>query len=967
MSSVPPNDVPGPSPFAAWRSRAADRLMPLPPTDDPARTRAARVLRAFVLIHLAVNVAGMGIAPMTRTTPLEWGVMLAGLAAGLVSGVLVCRNYVSAPSIIEMVSLSLLSTIYVIGNGSNPATPSGILVLVILGSGLLIGRKAVPWAVTYGLVSITLVLVSRWLPIGSASPDLVKMAFGPYVLAIAAILFSGVLVSHGLGVVDRAIARSKRDEDALRASEERWRSYIEHASDLIFTLDTRARIVTANRAVCRALGRSKQRLVGARAVDFVVPQQRKKAAESLWTVLSGGISDQWEYEVIGANGQPIVLEVRSRTIYEDDRAVGSLHIARDLTDRRRAEAALNEAEKRESLALLSGGVAHDFNNLLTAVMGKASAAEAMLPEDSPALPPLRGALHAADRAAVLTRQLLAYAGRASIRSAPLDLNALIDDQADLLASSLMGGVRLVLRLAPELPLIEADSAQLQQVVMNLVLNAAQAYDTTGLVLLVTDVLDLPEGLPASATRTAQPLAPGRFVRLLVRDDGDGMAPATLARVFDPFFSTKDEGHGLGLAATLGIVRGHGGGLTVESEEGVGTTFTLLFPVVGVGAAAGAEEGAPDGDKVGDGAGHTVGDEVGEGADGRAGARSDGASGQQRSQEARARDSAEDHAGEPTTMTRAEARRRARAAAAGSEGRGTLARVSHNLPEVLGALGADLDRERGGDAWGDGGSGDGGSGDDRRSGSDGSGSGRSGNGTDARKDLREGEGDGGADRDDWTGVVAADARTDVAADVASDAVDAESDASHVVRALGDGDVDERADGGLATGVGDAGGGRADGGFATAVGDAEGGRAGGGFAMAVGDAEGGRADVGPAYAAGSAVLVIDDEAAVREAIADILGIGSIPVLEAEDGLTGLNVAAARHDEIGLVLLDLTMPGLSGEETCRRLRSASPDLPVVLISGYTETKLDARYEALGVREFLAKPFNFVGLTELVGRYVG
>lgn len=248
-------------------------------------------------------------------------------------------------------------------------------------------------------------------------------------------------------------------------------------------------------------------------------------------------------------------------------------------ERRHLEEHVRHNQKMESLGVLAGGVAHDFNNLLVGIMGNASLVLDMLPESSPLAPLLDDVVLASQKAAELTRQMLAYAGKGRFVSQPTDISALVRDIADLVRTSISKKIRLDLRLEPNLPMVEADPTQLQQVVMNLLINGSEAIgDRNGTVTVITGRKDA-EGLPKSAYFNVQRLEPGPYVFLSVSDDGCGMDEATKSRIFEPFFTTKFTGRGLGLAATMGIVRGHKGALRVSSETGHGSTFEILLPAL----------------------------------------------------------------------------------------------------------------------------------------------------------------------------------------------------------------------------------------------------------------------------------------------------------------------------------------------------------------------------------------------------
>jgi signal transduction histidine kinase len=254
------------------------------------------------------------------------------------------------------------------------------------------------------------------------------------------------------------------------------------------------------------------------------------------------------------------------------------------------ERQVQHVQKLESLGMLAGGIAHDFNNLLTAMLGHIDVAAARLAPSDPARPHLESLERITQRAADLTRQMLAYSGRGRFVVRSQDLNAVIREMTHLLQVSMSKKVRLAFNLAEPLPPVQADAAQIQQVIMNLVTNAADAIgDREGTIRITTGALVLDRAGLDRAFQ-GQDLAPGRYVALAVADTGCGMTPEVRARIFDPFFTTKPAGHGLGLSATQGILKGHGAAVEIQSEPGRGTTFRLLFPADphGIPAAPAAE-------------------------------------------------------------------------------------------------------------------------------------------------------------------------------------------------------------------------------------------------------------------------------------------------------------------------------------------------------------------------------------------
>ncbi|MGB1251049.1 MAG: ATP-binding protein, partial [Candidatus Promineifilaceae bacterium] len=275
-------------------------------------------------------------------------------------------------------------------------------------------------------------------------------------------------------------------------------------------------------------------------------------------------------------------EANFRELYISAEAQAKL-LQETQAEQRRAEKALRQKHKLESLGMMSGGIAHDFNNMLTAMLAQASLARAVLPESSRAMRYVDKMVTSAERAAKLTEQLLAYSGRGHFDIRLVNLNQLLEDNLHLLEVALSKTILLELELADASLHIEADVTQIQQLIMNLVINAADAIERpSGHIKVTTNVIELSE------TRTfvsydGELLPNGHYTCLEVDDNGCGISAEALSRIFDPFFTTKVSGHGLGLAAVLGIVRGHQGGLQVQSEVGVGTMFTLLFPMMEVEA------------------------------------------------------------------------------------------------------------------------------------------------------------------------------------------------------------------------------------------------------------------------------------------------------------------------------------------------------------------------------------------------
>lgn len=502
-------------------------------------------------------------------------------------------------------------------------------------------------------------------------------------------------------------------ENALRSlarKEAQLRQIIDLVPHMIFAKDSDGCFLLANRALADMYQIPISRLIGLSHHELhpnAAEVQRYLANDR--AVIEQGKPMQIREEVFtDAAGEEHILQTSKIPFLWDELAeTAVLGVSVEITGRKQAEAALRQAQKLESLGVLAGGVAHDFNNLLVAILGQTSLALVRLPPESPARRQIEKATRAAERAAELTRQLLAYSGRGHFEVVSLNLNTLITENLHLFELAVSRSVHLRSELTRPLPLIEADAGQIQQVIMNLILNGAEAIgeDETGTVTVTTGVEEIGGDEQVFWQYTGESLRPGLYVSLEVHDTGEGMNEETLAKIFDPFFTTKKAGRGLGLAAVLGIVRGHKGGIRVYSEPGKGTAFRVLFP---------AAETAPP----------------------------------------------------------------------------------QPAPEVV--------------------------------------------------------------------------------------------------------VDD-----------------------TAV-------------------------------TAGAVLVIDDERDVREAVGDILAQENIPVLTAPGGEAGLALYQERRDEIALVLLDLTMPGMSGEDTFRALRRRDPEIQVILSSGYNKVEATRRFLGKGLAGFMQKPYS-------------
>ena len=395
-----------------------------------------------------------------------------------------------------------------------------------------------------------------------------------------------------LSTIIRDVSDRRAIEEALRLSEDRYRRLVELAPEAIvlFDLET-GRFSEANPAAERLFGLTREELLQVGPVELSVPVQpdgrpsEVAAREYIQQAIDGEIA-HFEWMHCNRDGKPVPCEIRLLR-FTSSRGMQIRASISDITLRKEAEherqmfeRRLQDSQKLESLGVLAGGIAHDFNNLLTGILGNASLASAEIGKEGLAADCLAEIEKAARRAGELCQQMLAYSGRGRFEVKRLDLSALVEDAASLLRHSVSKSAILSFNLVPGLPAVAADQTQLRQVLMNLVINASDAIgEANGSIKVSTGTMDADDEY-LRGTSPAQDLPAGRYAYLEVEDSGSGMSPETLSRIFDPFFTTKFTGRGLGLAAVLGILRGHGGALKVDTAVGQGTTFRLLLPVAG---------------------------------------------------------------------------------------------------------------------------------------------------------------------------------------------------------------------------------------------------------------------------------------------------------------------------------------------------------------------------------------------------
>lgn len=717
-------------------------ILRAPEFADPDKSRIARLLHIILLSTIVVNLVYSASLLLTVPDP---GVNLvvdgALLAMQAYAFYLMRRGRVRAASVILVAAIWIYCNfvVAIFGGSRSPAIVLYLLVIII--AGLLLGGRAAVLLSALSVIAGFAMMLAEVLHLLPPSLITISPVYS-WVALIMSMFVAAVLLYLAMDSLNEALEEArhsatalteknyqleamhasleervqelKEAESALRQSQERLHTVIDNAPVIIWGVDARGTLTFLEGKPLQEIGIRPEQFVGTSV--FEIPDGR---VPQLASQFRRALQGETFTNVEKMRGR--IFEMRYAPLFDAEGEVdGIIGIAVDITERKQAEEALFQAQKLESLGVLAGGIAHDFNNLLVAMLGQTSLAERWLAPEHPAREHIRKAVDAAQKATSLTRQMLAYSGRGQFEIVSINMNTLIDENIKLFRASVPKTVHLEARLAPELPPIEGDPAQMQQVIMNLILNAAEAIgQERGTVQVVTGVEEGANAGNDDGWHSSGELAPGgRYVTVEIRDDGCGMSKGTLAKIFDPFFSTKATGQGLGLAAVLGIVHGHQGQIMVRSTPGKGTIFKLLF---------------------------------------RASER------------------------ETTPLEPVE--------------------PDDALPEQ---------------------------------------------------------------------------------------------------------------------------------------------------------------------AGYVVLVVDDEDPVREAVTDVLSLEGIQVLTAADGQSALEIFSERADEIDLVLLDLSMPGISGDETLQRLRDINSSVPVILSSGYDKRDLRHRFSTRDLTGFIQKPYTAKRLSDSIWRYL-
>lgn len=465
----------------------------------------------------------------------------------------------------------------------------GIVLMCIVLSGIFISHRGTLLITTLSiaLYCIDAAFVNP-LQLQATSPDAMGDDIG-LIVDLMSIFFVGLVTYRQASSIKKMTSKLEESASSLRRknerlltqnaalqeSEARFIKLMNSLGDGVYVLDSNGKVLSSNHEAERSMGYTAGSMVGAHGSDIcsdwdtegIMTQLTTAGFENTITVYGRHTpQDGPEFPVesrmsmFNMNGDPVIIA-----------------IARDIRDRIEAEKVQQQAVKMNSLGIMAGGIAHDFNNLLVAMLAQTSLAQRKITPEHGAYKAITKAVDAANRAKGLTKQLLAYSGAEIIEPELIDINTFIAENVDLLNIPTASHVTFQTNLTPDLPLVRFDRNQLQQILINLIINASEAIDkkASGTIALHTNLLEVDQ---ISDTSGYFELEHKPYVQVQVHDNGSGMTADTIEHIFDPFFTTKETGHGLGLAAVMGMVRSHQGALMVDSTVGEGTTFEMLLPI-----------------------------------------------------------------------------------------------------------------------------------------------------------------------------------------------------------------------------------------------------------------------------------------------------------------------------------------------------------------------------------------------------
>jgi PAS domain S-box-containing protein len=540
--------------------------------------------------------AGPTSAPGRMAAATALNFLLVGLALLLLDAPRDVADYPAAAagsvSLIAVIGYAYgISALYSVGPFASVALHTAIG-FVVLSSGILAARpergltalltNAQPGGTLMRrllLPAVVIPILIGWLCLQGQRAGLYSTEFG-----VALFAMSNIVVFLGLAAwigrsLDESDAERRRAESALRRSEGRMKSVLDAALDAVIGMDAQGRVVSWNPRAEAIFGWSAGEAVGHQLAELIIPPRHREAhTEGLARFLETGegpvIGRRIELSALRRDGSEFPVELTITVLKEGDAPLFSAFVA-DITERKHLQAQLLQSQKMDSVGRLAGGVAHDFNNLLGVITGYGELLKQRIPDEPQLKRYVSDILKAAERAAGLTRQLLAFSRKQVLQPLVLDLNAVVGEMEKMLRRLIGEDIQLVTVFDDRLRRVQADPGQIEQVLMNLAVNARDAMPRGGRLTIETANVDLDAGY----ARSRPGVKPGPHVMLAVSDTGHGMDAEVLGHVFEPFFTTKERGKGtgLGLATVHGIVKQSGGHIFVYSEPEHGTTFKVYLP------------------------------------------------------------------------------------------------------------------------------------------------------------------------------------------------------------------------------------------------------------------------------------------------------------------------------------------------------------------------------------------------------
>src|SRR3989339_62515 len=591
-------------------TRFRDRIMKwifpeaTPETDSLSFWRT-RILSTMLVFGIAVGfLVILSILPMAIEKRI-WGLVFldAFIWSAAVCLLLLPQIPYRVRAVFALLFAYIIGLAIIVSVGPLSGGPAWLFCFAVL-AGVLLGPQSAVLALTVN--TVTIVVIGYLLVRGTFGADFpffdskrlmvvagINFLFLNALSAISvAVLVRGLTASHEkekqLAVslkkeqakLEAEIQDKNKAEASLRESEEKYRNILESIEDGYYEADLQGNYTFFNDSMCRILGYSRQELMGLNNRDYMDKDNAKKIYKTFSQVFQTGVPTKaLDWQLIRKDGTACFVETVVSLIKDaSGRGLGFRGIARDVSDRRHLEKQLRQAHKMESIGTLAGGIAHDFNNLLYIIMGNTELAMDEIRDGNPLSTYLERIKSACLRAADVVKQLLNFSKETVQDLKPLDIVSAIREEARFLRTMIPSTIDIRQNLPNDKIFIAADPAQINQVLMNICTNAAQAMEKTdGRIDITAELTDLGQDQVPQYPN----LLPGRYARILIEDTGPGIDPENLERIFDPYFTTREvgKGSGMGLAVVHGIVTHHKGAVSVRSEKGKGAAFTLLFPVV----------------------------------------------------------------------------------------------------------------------------------------------------------------------------------------------------------------------------------------------------------------------------------------------------------------------------------------------------------------------------------------------------